>query len=87
MQFNFDRCSQRAGEAVELSRRLRQEEKEREEAEGPSPGTYTCPVGEETGRRCGAVVLKKNLKRHLRLHFPPQSAEVRLADGGNVSSP
>ena len=74
--FIFNRFSQLADQALEVARRLRQEQG----ASEATRGTYRCPVGEDTGHQCRAVVLKRNLRRHLKLHFPPDSAEVRLTD-------
>ena len=73
----LNRFSQLADQALEVARRLRLEQAAAE----PRPGTsYRCPVGRDSGYPCRVVVLKRNLKRHLKQHFPPDSAEVRLTD-------
>ena len=76
--FIFNRFSQLADQALEVARRLRQEQG----ASEATRGTYRCPVGQDTGHQCRAVVLRSNLRRHLKPHYDPESAEVRLTDGG-----
>ena len=73
----LNRLSQLADQALEVARRLRREQADAESRPGTS---YRCPVGRDTAYPCRAVVLKRNLKRHLKLHFVPDSAEVRLTN-------